>query len=88
MGNAGHIARVGNMINSCKVIDRNPLGNRPVCRTKRKGEDNIKMNLKERRYGGVGWAHVASNTGCWPDVLKRAVNVLIEMKLREFFCYC
>jgi hypothetical protein len=44
MGNAGHMARMGKMRNSCKVIDRKPVANRPVCRPKRKGEDNIKVN--------------------------------------------
>ena len=46
MGNAGHIARMGKMRTSCEVIDRKPVGKRPVCRPKRKGEDNIKVNLK------------------------------------------
>jgi hypothetical protein len=86
MGNAGHIARMGNMRNSSKVIDRKPVGNRPVCWTKRKGEDNIKVNLKERKYDGVCWAHGASNTECWRDVMKRAMNLQIEMKLGEFSC--
>ena len=53
MGNTGHIARMGKMRNSCKCIYRKPVGNRPVCRPKRKGEDNIKMNLMERRYDSV-----------------------------------
>jgi hypothetical protein len=86
MGNAGHIARMGNIRHSSKVIDRKPVGNRPVCWTKRKREDNIKVNLKERRYDGVGWAHVASNKDCWRGVMKRAMNLQIEMKLGEFSC--
>jgi len=86
MGNAGHMARMGKMRNSCKVIDRKPVGNRPFCRPERKGEDNIKVNLKERRYDGVGWVHVASNTDCRWDVLKRAVNLQIETRHGELGC--
>jgi len=83
MGNAGHVARMEKMTTSYKVIDKKPVRNRPVCRPKRKGEDNIKLNLKERRYDGVSWVHVASNTDCWRDVLKRAVNFHIETRHGE-----
>jgi len=83
MGNAGSVAPMENTRTSCKVIDRKPVRSRPVCRPKRKGEDNIKLNLKERRYDGMGWVHVASNTDCWRDVLKRAVNLQIEIKHGE-----
>jgi len=86
MGNSGHIARMGKMRHSCKVIDRKPVGNRPVCKPKCKGEDNIKVNLKERRYGGVYWGFVASNADCWRDVLKRAVTLQIETRHGEISC--
>jgi len=74
------------MRNSCKVIDRKPVGNRPVCRPERKGEDNIKVYLKEIRYDSVGWVHVASNTDYWRDVLKRTVNLQTETRHGELSC--
>jgi len=83
MGNAGRVARMEKMRTSCKVIGRKPVRNRPICRPKRKGEDNIKLNLKERRNDGVCWVHVASNTDCWGDVSKRAVNLQIETRHGE-----
>ena len=86
IGNAGHIARMVKMRNSCKVIDRKPVGNRPICRNKRTEENNIKANLKERRYGDVGWVHVASNTDSWRDELKRAVNLQTEARHGELSC--
>lgn len=86
MGNAGHIARMGKVRHSWKVIDRKPVGNRPVCRPKRKGEDTIKVNLKERRYDGMDWGHMASNTDCWRNILKRAVTLQIETRHGELSC--
>jgi hypothetical protein len=86
MGNAGHIASMGKMRNSRKVIVRKPVGNTQVCRPKRKVEHNIKVYFKERRYDGVGWVLVASNTDCWRDILKRAVNLQIETRHGELSC--
>ena len=37
-----------------------PEGKRPLERPKRRWEDNIKMDLQEVGWGGMGWIAVAS----------------------------
>jgi hypothetical protein len=51
---AGHVACVGRMRNVCKVLVGKPEGKRPRGRLRRRWEDNIKMDLREK-YGGKLW---------------------------------
>jgi hypothetical protein len=38
-------------INICKVLERKPVGKRQLGRSRRRFEDNIKMNFKYRSGG-------------------------------------
>jgi hypothetical protein len=48
---------------------------RPLGRSRRRWEDNIKIYLNEIGYNGVDWVHVAQSRGLW----RALVNT--EMKL-------
>jgi hypothetical protein len=51
----GHVARIGEMRNTYKISVGKPERNRPIGRSKRRWEDNIRMDLRE-----IGWVW----TGC------------------------
>jgi hypothetical protein len=51
------VARVGDRTGACRVLVREPEGNRPLERP-RCGEDNIKMHLQE-----VRWEHGLDSCG-------------------------
>jgi hypothetical protein len=55
MGWAGHVARVKEMRYAYKFFIGNPEGNRPLGRPRRRWEDNIKMDLKDIGFGGLGF---------------------------------
>jgi hypothetical protein len=38
---------------------------RPLGRLRRLWEDNIKMDLRERRWKGVNWMHLAKDRDQW-----------------------
>jgi hypothetical protein len=38
-----------------------PEGKRPLGRPRRRGEDNIRMYLREIGWGGMGWIHLAQD---------------------------
>jgi len=42
----GHVARIGEMYNACKIVGQ-PKQKKPLGRRTRRWEDNIKMYLKE-----------------------------------------
>jgi len=45
-------------------------GRRPLGRHRRSWEDNIKMDLQEVEWGGMGWIDVAQNMGEWRAFVK------------------
>jgi hypothetical protein len=44
----GNVARVGNTRNACRILVRKPVEKVYLINQKKKWEDNINMNLRER----------------------------------------
>jgi len=49
---AGHVTSMGERRSVYRVLVGKPEGNRPLGRTRRRGENNIKMTLQEVGCGG------------------------------------
>jgi hypothetical protein len=64
---AGHVARMEEMRNACKILVGKPKGNRPFRRSKFKWEGNIRMDLKEKDFvtsrTGFIWLGIGSSGG-------------------------
>jgi hypothetical protein len=76
MGWVGYVVCMGEMKNAHDILAGNPEGKRPlgtsVCR-----EDNIIMDLREIRWKGVDWIHLAQDRNqCWA-VVNTLVNLLL-----------
>jgi len=52
---AVHTARMGEMRGVYRALVGKPEGKRPLGRPRSKWEDNIKMDLQEVGFRGVGW---------------------------------
>jgi hypothetical protein len=52
---AGHVARMGEKRNACRILVGNPERKRTLGRPRRKWEDNIRMDLRE---DGVVWTRL------------------------------
>jgi hypothetical protein len=50
---AGHVARMGEGRNMCRVLVGNPEGKRPLERPRRRWENGIKMDFGEIGWGGL-----------------------------------
>jgi hypothetical protein len=61
----GYIACVVEARNAYKILVRNSEGKRLFGKTRHRWEDNIRMNLGERSWEGVGWIHLAQDTSGW-----------------------
>jgi hypothetical protein len=51
---AGHVARMEEKRNSCRILVGKPEGKRPLGRTRSRWEDNIKIDLKRNSMGWYG----------------------------------
>jgi len=62
---AGHVARMGEGRDVHRILVWKPEGKRPFRRTRRRWEDNIKMDLREVRGGGdwMEWLRIGTDAG-------------------------
>jgi hypothetical protein len=58
---AGHVARMGAKRNAYMNLAGRPEGKRPLGRPKHTWEDNIKMDLREKEWGGMDSIHLAQD---------------------------
>jgi hypothetical protein len=54
-----------------------PEGKRLLGRPRRNGEDNIKMDLREMRWEGVVWIHLAQDREQWRGLMKTVRNLQV-----------
>ena len=74
---ARHVARTGNRKVVHRVLVEIPHGKRPVGRTRRRWEDNIKMGLQEVRWGGMDWIDMAQDRDRWRALVNVAMNLRV-----------
>jgi hypothetical protein len=54
-----------------------PEGRRPLGRTRRRWEDNIKMDLREVGWGGMDWINLAQDRDGWRAVVYTVMNLRV-----------
>jgi hypothetical protein len=54
-----------------------PEGRRPLGRPRRRWEDNIKMGLREIRFGDVDWIHWAQDRDSWRALVNTVMNLRV-----------
>jgi hypothetical protein len=56
---AGHVTRMGEKRNAYRILVGKSEGKRPQGTPRPKWEDNIKMDFRERGWGGMDWSDLA-----------------------------
>jgi hypothetical protein len=74
---AGHVERVGARKNVHRILLRKCKGKIPLGRTKRRWEDDIKIDLKEVGWEGVNWINLAQDMYKWRTV----VNTVMKLRV-------
>jgi hypothetical protein len=70
----GHVARMGKKKNAYRIVVGKPEGKRPLGRPRCKWEDNIKMDLREKGWGGMDWIDLAQDRDQWRAFVKAVIN--------------
>ena len=60
-----------------RVLVGKPDGKRPLGRTRRRWEDNIKMDLQEVGYGDMDWIELAQDRDRW----RALVNAVMKLRV-------
>jgi hypothetical protein len=68
---------MGEMRNAYRILVEKPEGKRPLGRLRRRRVDDIKMNLRERGWGEMGWIDLAQDRDqCWA-----LVNTVMNLRI-------
>jgi hypothetical protein len=59
------------------VLLGKPEGMRPLGRPRRRKEDNIKMHLREIRWGGMDWIDLAQDREQWKALVNTVMKTLV-----------
>jgi hypothetical protein len=71
---AGHVARIREKRNPCRLLVEKPDGKRPLGRPRRRWVDNIKTDLGEIGWGGVDWNCLAQDRDRWRALVNAVLN--------------
>jgi hypothetical protein len=75
MRSTGHVARMGENRNAYRLLVGKPEGRRPLGRPRRKGVDNIRMDLGEVGWGDVDWIGLAKDRNRWRALVNSVLNL-------------
>jgi hypothetical protein len=61
----------------CKILVGKPEGKRSLRRPRHKWEDNSKMDLREIRFEGVVWIHLAQDRVQWQAFVSTVMALFV-----------
>jgi hypothetical protein len=74
---AGNVACMIQMRNAYDILVRRPEGKRPLGRSKRRREDNIRMDLRDIGWNIVNWIHLAQGRDQWQALLNTVMKLQV-----------
>jgi hypothetical protein len=74
---AEHVARMRERRSAYKVLVGRPEGKRPLVRSRRRWEDNIKMYLREIGIDGAKWIQLAQDRVQWRAFVNTVMNLRV-----------
>jgi hypothetical protein len=74
---AGHVARMGEGRVVYRVLVGKPEGKRPLGRTRRRWEDNIRMNVQQVGCGCEDWIGLAQDRDRWLALVSAVRNLRV-----------
>ena len=74
---AGHVARMGEEREEYRVLVGKPEGRRPLGRPRRRGVDNIRIELQEVGFGYMDWIGLAQDRDRWRTLVSAVMNLRV-----------
>jgi hypothetical protein len=80
---AGHVERMEEKRTAYRILVGKPEGKRPLGKTGRSWEDNIRMYLREIGWGGMDWIDLAQDRDQWRAIVNTVMNLGGSIKCWE-----
>ena len=74
---AGHLARMEEGRSVLKILIGKPTGKRPLGRSGRRREDNIRMDLEEISINEGNWVDSVQDRNYWRALVNEALNLQV-----------
>jgi hypothetical protein len=74
---AGHVARIGEKRDACRIFVGKPEGKEATGRPRRRWVDNIKMDLREVGWDGMDWIDMTQDMGQWRALVNAVLNLRV-----------
>ena len=74
---SGHVARTGEGRGVYRILVGKPERKRALGRSRRRWEDNIKMDLQEVGCGGIDWIELAQDKDRWRALVNAVMNLRV-----------
>jgi hypothetical protein len=68
---------MGENRNAYMILVGKPEENRPLGRPRRRWEDNIRMDLREKGWGGIDWIDLAQDREQWRALVNTVMNLRV-----------
>jgi hypothetical protein len=85
---ARNIARIGEGRGVYRVLVGKPEGKRPLERSRRRMEDNIKIDFKEVGYGDMDWIELTQDRDGWWALVDAVMNLRVQQNSENFLTSC
>ena len=74
---AEHVARMEEGRSAFKILIPKPTGKRPLGRSRRRWEDNIRLDLEEIGINAENWVDSAQDRDYWRALVNAALNLRV-----------
>jgi hypothetical protein len=75
---AVYIARMGKKLNAYRILLGKPEEKRPLGGLRHKSEDNIKIYLRQIRWGCMDWIDLAQVRDQWRALVNTVMNLRVQ----------
>jgi hypothetical protein len=73
-----NVARTGEKMNACALLVEKSKGKRPLETRRRRWMDNIEMDLKRYRVGGIAWIDLVQDRDHWRAIVNTVMGLWVR----------
>jgi hypothetical protein len=86
---SGHVARIGRRrIHIGCWGGGKPKGKKPLGKSKRRWEDNVKIDFREIGLSAMNWIDLTQDRDQWSALVNTIMNLPVPQNFRKFFSSC